>query len=114
LESHAWRVVSVDLDGDTFSIDLTLRERTVSIVADVTFQDRVACLWGAHILADGPNRFGYRSLLSLIPWALDFLDVDELRIAGATRTSGAAPGHLPPELAFRRDGTRRLAGNRLG
>jgi hypothetical protein len=109
-----WTITVEDADGDTFSVELVRGCHAVSIIADVTFENRVACLWGVHILGAGANRLGSRLLLSLVPWALEYLDVDEIRIAGASRTSGAGPGCLPASLAFRLDGARRIGGDQLG
>jgi hypothetical protein len=33
-------------------------------------------------------------------WVKDSLDVDELRIEGATRATGASPGRKPTSLVF--------------
>jgi hypothetical protein len=92
-----------ELEGDTLSAELSCQSQTISIVADVAFEGRVALLWSGHIHGDGANTLGGAALLSLTRWAMEFLDVDELRIAGATRTSGANPGHTPRLLVFRHD-----------
>jgi hypothetical protein len=92
-----------ELEGDTLSAELSCQSQTISIVADVAFEGRVALLWSGHIHGDGANTLGGAALLSLIRWAMEFLDVDELRIAGAPRTSGANPGHTPRLLVFRHD-----------
>jgi hypothetical protein len=93
----------LEIEGDTFHVELSCESQTIGIIADMTFEGRIAMLWGGHIGGDGANTLGAAALLSLTRWAMEFLDVDELRIAGATRTSGANRGHTPRLLVFRRD-----------
>jgi hypothetical protein len=39
-------------------------------------------------------------LIALARWVKVILDVDELEVEGAVRTSGAAPGRKPGRLVF--------------
>jgi hypothetical protein len=96
-----WRTVEFDFGGaDTALVTLTDGVQVVQILTDVEFTGRIAVLRGLHILGSGRNTLGLRSLRELINWAKVQLDVDELRIEGATRTSGAGPGRVPPPLVF--------------
>lgn len=98
-----WRLVDFELaQGDvvlaTFGRDVDILE----IVADVELHARNAILSRLHIRGAGPNAVGPTALRALARDVMDWLDVDELRIEGATRTSGAGPGHDPRPLIFRR------------
>jgi hypothetical protein len=63
--------------------------------ADMELTHRRAVLRGLHILGAGPNTMGQGALRRLMQWAKEQRDVDELRIEGATRTSGVHPGQIP-------------------
>jgi hypothetical protein len=106
------RAVDVEFDNPaTVYVRLTNGRDEVEIVADVELDRRCAVLRGLHILGAGPNAMGPErdgartrwgpnamgagALRGLMRWAKEQLDVDELRIEGATRTSGARPGRVP-------------------
>jgi hypothetical protein len=96
-----WRALEFDFDGtDTVLVTLTDGVHVIQVLADLEFAGRAAVLRSLHILGDGPNTLGLRALRELINWAKVQLDVDQLRIEGATRTSGAGPGRVPPPLVF--------------
>jgi hypothetical protein len=91
-----WRAVEVEFDNPaTVYVRFTDGRDEVEIVADVELDRRCAVLRGLHILGAGPNTMGPGALRGLMRWAKEQLDVDELRIEGATRTSGARPGRVP-------------------
>jgi hypothetical protein len=56
---------------------------------------RVAIFSRLDILGAGPNTLGWSALRELAQSVMELLDVDELRIEGAARTSGAGPGRRP-------------------
>jgi len=96
-----WRTLEYDFGGtDTVLVKLTDGVHVIEVLADVEFTGRTAVLRGLHILGSGPNTLGPRALRGLINWAKVQLDVDQLRIEGATRTSGTGPGRNPPILDF--------------
>ena len=96
-----WRTLEYDFGGtDTVLVTLTDGIRIVQVLAAVEFVGRTAVLRSLHIEGGGRNTLGPRALRELINWAKVQLDVDQLRIEGATRTSGAAPGRVPPPLVF--------------
>ena len=103
-----WEIKSLEIEGDTFFVVFGYETQRISVVADVAFEGAVAWFCGVHIDGMGANKAGMATLMLLVRWALRVLDVDEIRIAGATRTSGAKPGRRPPVLAFGRDGSRRI------
>jgi hypothetical protein len=96
-----WRILEYDFGGiDTVLVKLTDEIHVIEVLADVELTGRTAALRGLHILGCGPNTLGPRVLRELINWAKVQLDVDQLRIEGATRTSGAGPGRVPPIIDF--------------
>ena len=98
----AWHVEAYEYANDVVVVELRRRADHVHIMADVHIAGRSVTLYGLHALGAGPNRLGVATLLRLGHWALEALDLDELRIEGATRTSGANPGRDPRPLVFRR------------
>jgi hypothetical protein len=96
-----WRALEYDFGGtNTVLVKLTDEIHVIEVLADVELTGRTAALRGLHILGTGPNTLGPRVLRELINWAKVQLDVDQLRIEGATRTSGAGPGRVPPIIDF--------------
>jgi hypothetical protein len=94
-----WQVIEYDYGGtDTVQVRLSDGNQEISILANVELVGRHAILRGLHIQGAGANTMGNGALRRLIKWAKEFLDVDHLRIEGATRTSGAAPGRDPPPI----------------
>jgi hypothetical protein len=110
MRHDTWAITALVIEGDTFVVDLDYQGQPLSIAADIAFEGRVAWITGGHVSSTGRNGTGNAVLMSLVRWAMDYLDVDEIRIAGATRTTGARPGRIPPVLAFGRDGSRRIGG----
>jgi hypothetical protein len=96
-----WRTLEYEFDvPDTVSVTLTDGVHVVEILTNVEFVGRIAVLRGLHIQGSGRNTLGPRVLRELINWAKVQLDVEQLRIEGATRTSGAGPGRVPAPLVF--------------
>ena len=99
--ARVWRTLEYDFGGtDTVLVKLTDGAHVIDVLADVEFAGRTAVLRGLHILGGGANTLGPNALRELINWAKVQLDVDHLRIEGATRTSGAGPGRVPTGIVF--------------
>jgi hypothetical protein len=97
----SWRVLEFDFGGtDTVLAILVDGNHRIEVMADVELHRTRAVLRGLHIQGGGANSLGLAALRGLISWAKDYLDVDELRIEGAVRTSGASPGPIPPIVVF--------------
>ncbi|MDO8942052.1 MAG: hypothetical protein Q7U75_02655 [Desulfobacterales bacterium] len=107
-----WEIVESDFEHSSFIVGLKCSSLglELSVAGDYHVVDQVAIVEGLHVQGVGSNIMGQRHLMSLIRWAVNYLDVDEIRIAGATRTSGANPGRLPYPFRVRRDGSRKLGG----
>ena len=71
----------------------------IAICAYFEFSGRRAVLSRLDVQGSGPNQVGAR-IGSLATWVKAYLDVDELRIEGATRTSLAGPGRDPSPIVF--------------
>jgi len=97
----SWRIVTLTIEGDSFVGRFADGAAEIEVCADVAFLgNRIAVLSGFHIQGPGANTVGLSTLFSLARWVKVELDVDQLRIEGALRTSGACPGRIPRPLAF--------------
>jgi hypothetical protein len=101
----AWVIVDVEITRDDLVLATVANNHTtVSFLAYVRIAGRKAYLTGLHIQGVGPNTLGQRGINDLALKFMEALDVDELHIAGAARTSGAGPGRRPLPIIFRRAG----------
>jgi hypothetical protein len=73
----------------------------IEAVAFIHFSGRVPTQRRLDVLGPGPNTVGTGVPRGLAMWLKEYLDVDELRIEGAARASGAGPGRRPAPLIFR-------------
>lgn len=72
------------------------------ILAEVSEKAGELTLKGAHFSGLGPNQLGLGNLKVIAAVALDYGGYDAIVIEGATRTTGANPGHTPRRLRFPR------------
>jgi hypothetical protein len=80
-----WRALDYDFGGtDTVLVTLTDGMQVVQVLTAVEFAGRAAMLRRLHIEGNGRNTLGPGALRELINWAKVPLDVDQLRIEGAT------------------------------
>ena len=80
---------------------LRLGTETLDLMANVRIEGDLLVLSGLHIQGSSANRVGAGKLLALGRWVRMELGVDELRIEGGTRATGANPGHSPRPIVFR-------------
>ena len=97
-----WRFEIVDIDGDVVHARCQGCGYILEVIAVLAFGFRAATLLRLDIQGLGKNTLGARSLHNLAEAAMERLDIDEPRIEGATRTSGARPGRQPAPIVFRR------------
>ena len=74
-------------------------------MADIEFENdgRRLVLKGVHIHSEGgPRSIGIANLRVLADFILAKVNCDETIVEGASRTTGANPGHLPRPLRFTR------------
>jgi hypothetical protein len=73
-------------------------------MAEVVEAGRAMQLRGLHLHGEhaGPNDIGAANLLVLIAAFMEAMDVDELVVTGAARTTGAHPGRAMRPLRFTR------------
>jgi hypothetical protein len=95
-----WYVLEYIDDGDVVLVRVTDGAYEIGIAATVHLTARRAVLTGCDIQGAGSNTVGITVLRRLARWIKDQLDVDELRIEGSVRASGANPGRLPRPLSF--------------
>ena len=97
-----WRVADLEITPDDLvSARLSNGTEAIDVLAFLHMTQRTATLRGMHIQGGGRNTMGLPALRALAHWLKEYLDVDELRIEGATRTSGSGPGRRPAPLVFR-------------
>jgi hypothetical protein len=84
----------------TIYVRLVSGPQQIEIVADIEVGQRRVVLRRLHVSGAGPNTMGPAVLRRLMRWAKVRLDVDELRIEGAARTSGVNPGRFPRALVI--------------
>jgi hypothetical protein len=87
--------------ADVVHAGFSVGVRNIEIMANAELAGRVLILRQCHVQGAGPNGLGIAALRQLANWAKAYLDVDELRIEGAVRTSGAGPGRRPAPTMFR-------------
>ena len=98
----AWRVEILEIAArDVVHFRCRRGDAHFEVVADLTVGVGFATLSGVHVQGSGPNTVGSGVLLMLAREVRRWLGVDELRVEGATRTTGAGPGHEPRPFVIR-------------
>ena len=101
----AWWVEDFEITvDDLVNFRLSDGSITLELMGFVSIDGPVARFSGCHIQGPGANTVGPSTLRQAAEWVMELLHVDELRIEGAARTSGAGPGGRPAPLVFRRTG----------
>jgi hypothetical protein len=111
----AWAARDVEIifdDGGTDDPVVTASIVTPSGVFEVMAEPKIVsspagkCLeldrFHIHGRTHGPNMLGATRLRWLAVAVMEAMEVDEVLIRGATRTSGAAKGRRPGDLRFKR------------
>ena len=91
-----------ELDAETILASVDYDGVILEIIARAAMDGETMVLSEFHILGPGRNCLGRPKLKALIADLMEKLELDELRIEGAARTSGANPGRKPAPLVFRR------------
>jgi hypothetical protein len=98
-----WRLVDLELDtGDVMSARFELGAFFVEVVAFVAIEGRSVLLTRCDVDGSGAGTVGIGQLRAIVRLVMEALDVDEVRIDGTARTTGARPGRVPTPLVFRR------------
>src|ERR1700722_1248055 len=98
-----WRVEVLEFGAsDVVHTRLTNGATEIQAMFYARLAGRAAVFGRFDIQGAGPNTLGLVALRELAQAVMELLDVDELRIEGAIRTSGAGPGRRPSPLVFRR------------
>ncbi len=98
-----WRLVTFEIiANDLFDVRISNGSIEIELLGFADINGPTATLSGCHIQGPGPNTADRSMLRQIAEWVMELLDVDELRIEGATRTSGTNPGRRPTPCIFRR------------
>lgn len=97
-----WHVVELEMESNYCIALLGNGKYEIKAGFFAEVEGRWACLRRMDIQGSGANSLGLAALHELAQLVMELLDVDELRIEGSTRTSGAGPGRKPAPLVFRR------------
>jgi hypothetical protein len=100
-------ITTIDLEtdaceGDLATIRITTPAGVIEILGIVDFQGRTLLVRDAHIQGLRANAVGRANLHVIAKAFLERIDCDEVRIEGATCTTGASLGSRPREMRFAR------------
>jgi hypothetical protein len=107
----SWSAEDIEIVLDALGTDdpvVTATIRTplgdLEVMAEPKVIGRRLLLEGLHMhgLDGGPGGFGWAGLRALAQAVMEKMDVDEIVIRGALRTSGARPARKPGEQRFAR------------
>ena len=99
----AWIIVDLQIEpGDVCNAVLSNGTFEVEVLFVIVLENRMAVARGLHIQGPGQNNLGLAKMRAIAWFVMEKLDVDELSIEGAARTSGAGPGRTPTPIVFRR------------
>ncbi|MCA7119923.1 MAG: hypothetical protein LGL72_11070 [Acidibrevibacterium sp.] len=97
-------IVIEEIEDQTIRVCIQHSGLTLEVVADVRINGEIMVASNVHIQGPGKNCVGWPGLRQFAEDLIEELELDELRIEGAPRTSGAGPGRKPCPLVFRRQG----------
>ena len=87
-----FRILDFEIEpGDVVFVRLAKGPAEIEAMFYAHLIGRVAALSRLDIQGAGPNTIGWARLRDLAQSVMELLDVDELRIEGAVRASGAGP-----------------------
>jgi len=97
-----WSILRSERDpkAETLIMVFGNGSQMLEMVADFAIEERVVTLSGLHLTGNGPNSIGPAGMRALALWVKKEFGLDELRIHGASRTTGASPGRRPRPLVF--------------
>lgn len=92
----------LDQDGDTIEAALLTSAGTLTVICRIQLDGDRLILYDLHVDGPGPGTLGLRRLRLAMQELMEQVDVRALEIRGFIRTTGAAPGRLPPPLVVHR------------
>lgn len=97
-------IVLIDEASDVVLARVENRVGTLLVLAQVEFAERAMILRELHVQGENVevNQLRATGIRPIVREAMEVLDVDELIIEGAIRTSGSGPGRRPRRLRFSR------------
>jgi hypothetical protein len=97
-------IVLIDEEADVVLARVESSVGALLVLAQVEFAGRILMLRGLHVEGENVevNQLKITGIRQLVRDVMEILDVDELIIEGAIRTSGSGPGRRPRGLRFSR------------
>jgi hypothetical protein len=90
-------------DDPVVTADINYPGGTLSVMAAATKKGRRIEFDGLHVHGSGgSNSLGHAKIRRLARLVMEQLDIDEIFIRPAVRTTGANPGHRPGDFRFTR------------
>jgi hypothetical protein len=89
-------------ENDLVFIHVWIGNLKVTVLAEALLEGSKLTLRGTHFDGPGPNTVGIEELRKIANRIAEATDVETVVVEGAVRTTGAAPGHQPRTLRFRR------------
>jgi hypothetical protein len=89
-------------DDPVVAIRVTTPAGLLTMMAEPVMDGNVLVLKGFHIQDSRPNAIGQGNLAMIARTVMERMDLDELIIKGAVRTTGACPGRRPADIRFKR------------
>jgi hypothetical protein len=97
-----WEIRLAQADAAFLEIAFAFDHREIHLLAALDVGDDWVERRGCHVQGSGPNTVSVGGLKALANWVMENFAVEEVRIFGAARTSGARPGPRPHPYIFRR------------
>ncbi|KQT87130.1 hypothetical protein [Aurantimonas sp. Leaf443] len=85
-----------------FTLTIRTPAGSLDVMTRVEISGRSLALFGLHIGGDPARTWGAAALAGLARAVMEKLDVDEILVVGAVRTTGANPGRQPRPRRLRR------------
>jgi hypothetical protein len=96
--------VDADLtDHPVVTIVVQTPDGALRIMGDLELDGSTMTLLGVHVQGAQANAVGAGNLKLLARLVIERMELDELVVEGAARTTGASPGRRPRVLRFTRD-----------
>ncbi|QJD16436.1 hypothetical protein [Paracoccus sanguinis] len=92
------------IEGRLVTAELAYAGLSLTFMAEVCEADGVLSLIGVHVVAVGSGQLTRTWMVRVAATVMEVLDYDAIIVQGASRTTGASPGHIPKPLRFARRG----------
>jgi hypothetical protein len=95
-------IIGDQSEGAVATAQIETAAGTIMVMAEAALEGRCLTLFGLHIhgVDVGANELRVAGLRRMVQEVMEDLNVDEIVIEGAIRTTGAGPGRTPRRLRF--------------